>query len=277
MSIWTAALLGLVQGIAEFLPISSSGHLSIINNLFNLSEIQNGHLLFDVLLHLATLISILVVYWQDIVLMVYELLGFVNLGPMAGQRQARYPSARMFLMIVIATLPLFLILPIRKQLEVLYYRNIFIGVAIILTGCMLYVSDKMIPGKKTERSMTISDALIIGLCQCVATIPGLSRSGTTITAGIATGLRRDYAVKFSFLMSIPAVLGANILSIADAVKAGIDWASVPAYLIGMVVALLSGIISIHFLRYISAKGRFGGFAYYCWVVGVLAIIMSIIF
>lgn len=277
MSIWTAALLGLVQGIAEFLPISSSGHLSIINNLFNLSEIQNGHLLFDVLLHLATLISILVVYWQDIVLMVYELLGFVNLGPMAGQRQARYPSARMFLMIVIATLPLFLILPIRKQLEVLYYRNIFIGVAIILTGCMLYVSDKMIPGKKTERSMTISDALIIGLCQCVATIPGLSRSGTTITAGIATGLRRDYAVKFSFLLSIPAVLGANILSIADAVKAGIDWASVPAYLIGMVVALLSGIISIHFLRYISAKGRFGGFAYYCWVVGVLAIIMSIIF
>ena len=277
MSIWTAALLGLVQGIAEFLPISSSGHLSIINNLFNLSEIQNGRLLFDVLLHLATLISILIVYWQDIVLMVYELLGFVNLGPMAGQRQARYPSARMFLMIVIATLPLFLILPIRKQLEVLYYRNIFIGIAIILTGCMLYVSDKMIPGKKNERSMTISDALIIGLCQCVATIPGLSRSGTTITAGIAAGLRRDYAVKFSFLMSIPAVLGANILSIADAVKAGIDWASVPAYLVGMVVALLSGIISIHFLRYISAKGRFGGFAYYCWVVGVLAIIMSIIF
>ena len=277
MSIWTATLLGLVQGIAEFLPISSSGHLSIINNLFNLSEIQNGHLLFDVLLHLATLISILIVYWQDIVLMVYELLGFVNLGPMAGQRQARYPSARMFLMIVIATLPLFLILPIRKQLEVLYYRNIFIGIAIILTGCMLYVSDKMIPGKKNERSMTISDALIIGLCQCVATIPGLSRSGTTITAGIATGLRGDYAVKFSFLMSIPAVLGANILSIADAVKAGIDWASVPAYLVGMVVALLSGIISIHFLRYISAKGRFGGFAYYCWVVGVLAIIMSIIF
>ena len=277
MSIWTAALLGLVQGIAEFLPISSSGHLSIINNLFKLSEVQNGHLLFDVLLHLATLISILVVYWQDIMQMLYEVLGFVNLGPLAGQRQARYPSARMFLMIIIATLPLFLIMPIRKQLESLYYQNIFIGVAIILTGCMLYVADRMLPGKKNERSMTISDALIIGLCQCVATIPGLSRSGTTITAGIATGLRRDYAVKFSFLLSIPAVLGANILSIADAVKAGVDWASVPAYLVGMVVALVSGIASIHFLRYISAKGRFGGFAYYCWVVGVLAIVMSMIF
>ena len=277
MSVWTAALLGLVQGIAEFLPISSSGHLSIISNLFNLSEVQNGHLLFDVLLHLATLISILIVYWQDILQMLYEVLGFVNLGPLAGERQQRYPAARMFIMIVIATLPLFLILPIREQLESLYYRNIFIGVAIILTGCMLYVSDKMIPGKKTERSMTISDALIIGLCQCVATIPGLSRSGTTITAGIATGLRRDYAVKFSFLLSIPAVLGANILSIADALKAGIVWSNVPAYLVGMVVALVSGIASIHFLRYISAKGRFGGFAYYCWVVGVLAIVMSLIF
>lgn len=277
MSVWTAALLGLVQGIAEFLPISSSGHLSIISNLFNLSEVQNGHLLFDVLLHLATLISILIVYWQDILQMLFEVLGFVNLGPLAGQRQQRYPAARMFIMIVVATLPLFLILPIREQLESLYYRNIFIGVAIILTGCMLYVSDKMIPGKKTERSMTISDALIIGLCQCVATIPGLSRSGTTITAGIATGLRRDYAVKFSFLLSIPAVLGANILSIADAFKAGIVWGNVPAYLVGMAVALISGVASIHFLRYISAKGRFGGFAYYCWVVGVLAIVMSLIF
>ena len=183
----------------------------------------------------------------------------------------------MFIMIVIATLPLFLVLPIRKQLESLYYQNVFIGVAIILTGCMLYVADKMLPGKKTERTMTLSDALIIGLCQCVATIPGLSRSGTTITAGIATGLRREYAVKFSFLMSIPAVLGANILSFADAIKAGIDWAYVPAYLVGMVLALLSGIASIHFIRYISAKAKFGGFAYYCWVVGVLAIVMSLIF
>jgi undecaprenyl-diphosphatase len=183
----------------------------------------------------------------------------------------------MFIMIVIATLPLFLVLPIRKQLESLYYQNVFIGVAIILTGCMLYVADKMLPGKKTERTMTLSDALIIGLCQCVATIPGLSRSGTTITAGIATGLRREYAVKFSFLMSIPAVLGANILSFADAIKAGIDWAYVPAYLVCMVLALLSGIASIHFIRYISAKAKFGGFAYYCWVVGVLAIVMSLIF
>jgi undecaprenyl-diphosphatase len=185
--------------------------------------------------------------------------------------------ARMFLMIIFATLPLFLILPINDMVESLYYQNVFIGVALILTGCMLYVSDKMKPGNKTERSMTILDALIIGLCQCVATIPGLSRSGTTITAGIATGLRRDFAVKFSFLLSIPAVLGANILSLVDAVQEGIVWSEVPAYLIGMLVAMVAGIISINLIKYISNKGKFGGFAYYCWVMGVLAIIMSMIF
>ena len=126
-------------------------------------------------------------------------------------------------------------------------------------------------------TLLILDAVLIGLCQCVATVPGLSRSGTTITAGLATGLRRDYAVEFSFLMSIPAVLGANILELADAIKAGIDWSCVPAYLVGTAVAMVAGIGAISLLRYIADKGRFGGFAYYCWVVGVLSIILTMIF
>lgn len=275
MSIWNAVLLGLVQGIAEFLPISSSGHLSIVNNLFKMSN--DGHMFFDVLLHLGTFISILIVYWQDLKEMFFEVISFAKLGPLAGQPREHYPMARMFLMIVVATLPLLLVLPINDQLERLYYSNVFIGIAIILTGCMLYVADRMKPGKKTERNMTMLDALIIGLCQCVATIPGLSRSGTTITAGIATGLRRDYAVKFSFLMSLPAVLGANLISLIKAVGEGVDWASAPAYLLGMVVAMVSGIGAISLLKYISAKGRFGGFAYYCWVMGVLSIVLSMIF
>ena len=277
MSMLNAVILGLVQGLAEFLPISSSGHLSILNNLFHMTTAENGHLFFDVLLHLGTLISILVVYWTDIVEMFYEVIGFVNLGPLAGQKREHYPAARMFLLIVAATLPLFLILPINDMIEGLYYNSIFIGVMLILTGCMLYVSDRMLPGKKTEKNMTFLDALIIGICQCVATVPGLSRSGTTITAGLATGLRRDYAVKFSFLMSLPAVLGANILSLADAAKEGVDWANMPAYLVGTAVALISGIGAISLLKYISKKGKFGGFAYYCWVVGVLSIILTAIF
>ena len=277
MSIWSAILLGLIQGISEFLPISSSGHLSILNNLFGLTPVEEGHMFFDVLLHLGTLASIAVVYWKDLVEMFYEVLGFVNLGPRAGQRQQRYPSARLFFMIILATLPLVLILPIKDELATLYYNSIFIGVALILTGCMLYVSDKMLPGKKNGGNMTVLDALIIGICQCAATVPGLSRSGTTITAGISTGLDREFAVKFAFLMSIPAVLGANLLALVDAIQDGIQWSYVPAYLVGMVVAAVSGIASIRLLKAIAKKGRFGGFAYYCWVVGVLAIILTIIF
>ena len=232
---------------------------------------------FDVLLHLGTLVSIIIVYWQDLREMFYEVISFGNIGPLAGQPREHYPHARMFIMIIAATLPLFLALPVNDMLENLFYNNIFIGIAIILTGCMLFVSDKMKPGKKTERNMTILDALIVGLCQCVAVIPGLSRSGTTITAGIATGLRRDFALKFSFLLSIPAVLGANILSLIDVVKEGIVWANVPAYLVGMLVAMVSVIAAISIIKLVNAKGRFGGFAYYCWVVGVLSIVLSMIF
>ena len=277
MTILYAILLGLIQGIAEFLPISSSGHLSILNNLFGLSTAEEGHVFFDVLLHLGTLVSIFVVYWKDIAAMINEVLGFVRIGPAAGERKRRYPAARLFLMIVLATLPLVLVLPMKDALESLYYNSIFIGVALILTGCMLYVSDRMVPGKKTETNMTVLDALIIGLCQCAAVIPGLSRSGTTITAGISTGLNRDFAVKFAFLMSIPAVLGANLLSLIDALQEGINWSLMPAYLIGTAVAALSGIASIRLLHAIAKKGRFGGFAYYCWVMGVLAIILTLIF
>lgn len=277
MTVWNAIILGLVQGITEFLPVSSSGHLSILNNLFDMTTAEGGHMFYDVLLHLGTLISICVVYWQDIKQMFYEVLGFINVGPLAGERRERYPGARLFFMIVIATLPLLLVLPVKSMLESLYYNNIFIGVMLLLTGCMLFVSDKMKEGRKNVNSMTVLDAITIGLCQCTATVPGISRSGTTITAGIATGLKRDFAVKFAFLMSLPAVLGANILGLVDAVKVGIDVSSIPVYLIGMVFSMLSGIAAISLIKYISRKGKFGGFAYYCWVMGVLSIILTMIF
>ncbi len=277
MSIFHAIILGVVQGIAEFLPISSSGHLSILNNLFGLTSAEEGHLFFDVLLHFGTLVSICVVYWNDIIDMFHEVLGILNRGPLAGERRERYPAARLFFMIIVATLPLLLVLPVKYMLEVLYYNNYFIGVTLMLTGCMLFVADKMTVGRKTGNTMTVLDALIVGLCQCVAIVPGLSRSGTTITAGIATGMKRDFAVKFSFLLSLPAVLGANILSFADAFKAGIDWNSVPAYLVGTAVSMVLGIGALSLLKHIVSKGKFGGFAYYCWLVGVLSIILTMIF
>ncbi len=277
MSIWNAILLGLVQGVAEFLPISSSGHLSILQNLFHMSTTENGHLFFDVLLHLGTLISICIVYWRDIVAMVRETFAFFRSTRLPAEQRQRLPAARLVLMIILATLPLFLILPINDQVEQLYYHTFFIGLMLILTGFLLFVADKMPKGTRTEKNMRVRDALIIGVCQAVATIPGLSRSGTTIAAGMATGLDRSFAVRFSFLMSLPAVLGANILSLAKAAKTGIDVSLLPAYLIGMFVAMVSGVAAIGLVKRLTSKGRFGAFSYYCWGAGALTMILSLIF
>ena len=279
MTIGEAIILGLVQGIAEFLPISSSGHLAILQNLFNMSDIEGGHMLFDVLLHFGTLIAICFMYWNDIKAMVTEVLALLSgrKAVTADGRPKQYTAARMFFLIVAATLPLVLILPINDYIGELSQSTVFVGIALILTGFMLLVSDKMTAGTKTEKNMRFSDALIIGLCQCVATLPGLSRSGTTITAGIATGQNRGYAVKFSLLMSIPAVLGATLLELIKAIKTGIDASLIPAYLFGMVAAMVSGVLGIGLLKMIAKSKRFGGFAYYCWIVGALTIILSMIF
>lgn len=279
MTISSAILLGIVQGVAEFLPISSSGHLAILQNLFALSAGED-HLFFDVLLHLGTLISICICYWGDIVAMVREVFIVLRGGRRADGTpvQGNLGAARLFMMIVVGTLPLFLVLPINDKVEELYYITPFIGVALLLTGCMLFVSDKMTPGKRTEKNMRFRDALTIGLCQCVATIPGLSRSGTTITAGIATGLDRNFAMKYSFLMSLPAVLGANLLSFIKAIgEESIDASLIPAYLLGMLAAMLSGIAAISLMKLIAKKSKFGWFSYYCWGAGVLTIIFSLIF
>ena len=279
MTISSAILLGIVQGVAEFLPISSSGHLAILQNLFALSAGED-HLFFDVLLHLGTLISICVCFWGDIVAMVREVFIVLRGGRRADGTpvQGNLGAARLFMMIVVGTLPLFLVLPINDKVEELYYITPFIGVALLLTGCMLFVSDKMTPGKRTEKNMRFRDALVIGLCQCVATLPGLSRSGTTITAGIATGLDRNFAMKYSFLLSLPAVLGANLLSFIKTIGSeSIDASLIPAYLIGMLAAMLSGIAAISLMKLIAKKSKFGWFAYYCWGAGVLTIIFSLIF
>lgn len=279
MTILSAILLGIVQGVAEFLPISSSGHLAILQNLFALSAGEE-HMFFDVLLHLGTLISICVCYWGDIVAMVREVFIVLRGGRRADGTpvQGNLGAARLFLMIVVGTLPLFLVLPINDSVEQLYYITPFIGVALLLTGCMLFVSDRMAPGKRTEKNMRFRDALIIGLCQCVATIPGLSRSGTTITAGIATGLDRGFAMKYSFLLSLPAVLGANLLSFIKALgEESIELSMVPAYLVGLLAAMLSGIAAISLMKLIAKKSKFGWFAYYCWGAGLLTIVLSLTF
>lgn len=276
MSYISAIILGLVQGVAEFLPISSSGHLSLFQHFFQLTDVEHDHMFFSVLLHLGTLVAVFFAYRRDIAELLREFFCMVHLRKLPQGQTPDIPARRMILMIIVATLPLLLVFPIKDRVELLYQNTFFIAFALVLTGTLLFVSDRMPRGHKTAGTATMGDAILVGLAQAVAVVPGLSRSGTTISAGMARGFDRTYAVKFSFLMSIPAVLGANILSIVDAVKAGIDTSLLPMYLVGVLVAMVSGYASITLLRFIARKGRFGGFAYYCWGAGLVTLILSLI-
>ena len=274
MTYVTSFLLGLVQGVAEFLPISSSGHLAIAQNLLGLEGAGSVPEFFDVLLHLGTLIAVFAAYWKDICDMVVEF--FRGIGDLAHRSTPSPvpPARRLILLIIVGTLPLFAVLPIRKSVQGLADNMVFVGAALIVTGFLLFLCDRVRKGRKTERSATWLDALLVGVGQAVATLPGVSRSGMTITAGCFVGYERRFAVRFSFLLSIPAVLGANILSIGDAVKAGINGAEVPMYLVGVVTAAVVGYLCIRLLKYVADKGRFGAFAYYCWAVGILTLVLQ---
>ena len=274
MTYLSSFLLGLVQGLAEFLPISSSGHLSIAQNLLGLNtEIPE---FFDVLLHLGTLVAVFVAYWRDICDLVAELIrGVGDLVHGTTPRQVP-PARRLILLIIVGTLPLFILLPIHKQVQALSNNMVFIGAALVVTGFLLFACDLVRKGKKTERTATIADVLVVGLGQAIATMPGISRSGMTIATGCVMGFERKFAVRFSFLLSIPAVLGANILSLKDALDAGIIWAEVPMYVVGVITAAVVGYACIRLLRLVAEKGRFGAFAYYCWAVGLLTLLLNAI-
>lgn len=271
-----AIVLGVVQGVAEFLPISSSGHLSLLQYFFNMEE---PDALYNILLHFATLIAVCVVYWRDIVEMILEF--FRAIGDLAsGKRtQGNPPEARrMILLLILGTLPLFLVLPFDDFVEGLGANPVFVSVMLIVTGCILFLSDRYGGGRKNGRTATVKDVLLVGLAQGAATIPGLSRSGTTISAGMALGFDRNFAVRYSFLMSLPAVFGATLLKVVKVVKDGVfDTELLPMYLTGMAVAGVVGFFAISLVKLLASKGKFGRFAYYCWIVGIAALIASFIF
>lgn len=276
MSLLNALILGIIQGVAEFLPISSSGHLSIAQNLLGLGVEGTDDVFFDVLLHLGTLAAVFVAYWTDIREMVLEF--FRMIGDVAGGRtpQKVPPARRLILLIVVGTLPLFLILPIKDLVEGLYSNTFFVGGALLVTGLLLYFCDRIRKGRKNERTATMADVLVVGLGQAVATCPGISRSGMTISMGCFRGMERRFAVRFAFLLSIPAVLGANILQIKDVVEAGVDWKLLPAYILGVAAAAVSGYLSIRLVRMVADKGKFGAFAWYCWAAGAITVVLSLL-
>ena len=280
MTLSFSILSGIIQGLAEFLPISSSGHLSIFQNVFGMSD-GGAITAFNVLLHAGTLIAVFIVYWRDIFALVpafFTLCGKI----LRGKLSFRHYNAneRLLVLMVIATLPLIFIAltGLDDYLEAVNGCLWAIGAILIFNGFVLMLSDRVGKQNKDVAELAPLSAFCVGLCQMCALLPGLSRSGSTITGGLLTGLRREDAVKFSFLLSIPAILGACVLELPElfsgeaSVTAG-QWG---VYLAGAAVAALVGIGAMKLLQYISRKANFSVFSFYCFAVGAFAIVFDVI-
>lgn len=272
MTLMYAVLLGIIQGVTEFLPVSSSGHLAIAEHLLGMEGASDIPPFFDVLLHLGTLVAVFVAYWDEILSMILEF--FRACGDMFRRKMPKPvpPARRMILLILVGTLPLFLILPIKERIEALSDNMWFVGAALLFTGWMLFLCDRVKTGRKAEQDATVWDALTVGVAQALATCPGISRSGMTISTGCFRGFQRAFSVRYSFLLSIPAILGANLLAAQDALENGIHWDEVPVYFAGVAVAAIVGYGCIRLLRFLASKGRFGIFSYYCWSIGLLLLL-----
>lgn len=275
MTYLSSVLMGVLQGIAEFLPISSSGHLALFQHFFGMEDFESTQLFFTVMLHFGTLVSVFIYYWHDIVDMIREF--FLAIGDLFSRRGTRQraqtpPARRMVLLIIVATLPLFVVLPVKGLIEAATGNVVFVSLALIATGFLLFFSDRFARGRKTARTATLADAVLVGCAQAVGTLPGISRSGMTISAGMLRGYDRTFAVRFSFLMSLPAVFGATLLELKDALEVGLDPAILPYCVVGMVVAGVVGYFAIRLVNLLADKGKFGAFAYYCWAVGLVSLV-----
>lgn len=277
LSVFMAILLGLLRGVTLFLPISSTGHQAILQNILGL-EYPPKNDLFELLLNLSTLISIVMVYHREIAVMISDtaefLRGRTSDNPMSEGRLS--PSSRMIYFIIIGTLPLLLAIPINDRIDILMSNTTFVGVAMVIMGALLFFTDKLVKtGRRNEKTMNTKDALIIGIAQAVSAIPGLSRTGTTATVGMVRGLGKDYAVRFSIFLSLPSVIVAIIISFFSSFRSAFDWSSFFAYLAGFIVSIFSGYLSIQLLRIAAAKRKLRNFAYYIWLIGIVTIILSL--
>ena len=277
MSILSAIFWGIIQGLGEFLPISSSGHLAILQNIFHMENIEE-QFTFNILLHFGTLIAVFIVYYRDIFALIpafFTMLGKFFRGKF---KLTDYNlNERFVLFILIATLPMVAAVFVNDYVEMLCAYTKVIGIILIFNGGMLLLSDWIASHRRTElapEEIKGRHAFFVGLIQMCAVVPGISRSGSTITGGLLMGFPREYAVKFSFILSIPAILGANILSIGDLVSNPVPQSDLMAYASGMIAAALTGIAAIKLLIYISKKANFRFFGYYCIVVGILTAVFG---
>lgn len=276
MSYFEAVILGLVQGLAEFLPISSSGHLALLQHFFGIEG--ESVLLFAVLMHVGTLISVFIVYWNDIWVLILELCAVVkDIFTGKGLRINANPTRRLGFMIIAATVPTALIGLVGNDFfEGLYGSVTAIGIGLIFTGTIMWISERMGSGKKHVEEMKFRNALAVGVMQGIAICPGVSRSGSTLVGGLFSGLNREFAVRFAFLISIPSILGSVVLEVPDALEQGLDASLIGPVLAGVVVAAVSGLLAIKaMIRLVSNKKLFI-FSIYTWLLGAAVVIYSLI-
>lgn len=272
MPIWVAILLGAVQGLAEFLPISSSGHLALVQALLDFDQYNVNAVAFDLMLHLGTLVAVVAAFWQDVKTLVVEGIRWI----FDGFRLRNRPARRLVVLILIATLPLVLGAVLEGYVESAFSSPLFIGVALCFTAVLLWTAAKHSGGRKTEADARYSDGLKVGLMQLIALFPGVSRSGSTICGGLFCGFQKDFAVRFAFLMSIPAVCGAVVFKLPDLFHGAMTAELVLPCLAGFVTSALFGYLAIFTVRLLMKKNSFRWFSVYCLCAGVIAIVCSIL-
>ena len=261
---------GIIQGLTEFLPISSSGHLSVAQHFL---DIEESGLLISIVLHLGTLVAVFIAFYKDIWGIIKEF--FLTIKDIfTGQFSWEYMNddRKMLFMVIIATLLLVPVYFVKDFFTCMEGDGdiIFEGCAFMFTALLLFLADACIKGYKTGKDMKIRDAVAVGLFQCVALFPGVSRSGSTITAGLLCGLSRETAVKFSFILGIPAILGGSALEIKDAFESGMEL-DIPLLLVGFAVAAVVGVLSIKLVSLVTKKNKFKFFGIYVLILGLLCV------
>jgi len=247
-----ALILAVVQGLTEWLPVSSSGHLVITQTVFGL----NPPLIFDVMLHVGTLIVVLTVFRKDIVDIIKAVI----------KRDFETEEGKLALFIVVGSVPIAIIgFVFYDFFKSLFSNLLAVGIAIIITGSVIFFSEKRIGNRK----MGILDSLLIGLAQAVTIIPGISRSGITVATGLLRKIDKTKAFRYSFLLSVPAVIGATVMESRDLVLGNMDMA--PLFL-GATISMIVGYVSLKLLKKIVMNEKFHLFAYYCWTVGIAMIL-----
>lgn len=277
MTGFEAFILGLVQGLTEFLPVSSSGHLAIIQNFMNLKE---GALEFTVLLHLGTLIAVFLVYRKAVIGVIKAL--FCMIADLFKEKSLMIKKDKYrayVILLIIGSIPAGIAgVLFNDKLTEAFTSIILIAFMLIITGALLIIGEKI--GRKNTlkiEQLKGKNAFLIGLFQMAALMPGLSRSGTAMVGGLVNGLKKEDAVEFSFLLSMPAVLGACILEAKDIFSLSSMNTSASAMLIGFLTAVIVGYLSIKLLILVVKKERLRYFAYYCWIVACAVLVKELFF